>query len=394
VSLRLLTLGLLPWAGAVRAADEEPALSDPFQLSLGGEASGAVSERDPNHFNESEYGLNALRQFRVGLCAELKAGPHLSVLGELRSENLAEPRVYALYMRVRPLNRIAFDLQAGLVPPVFGAFPRQNYGVDPALIGYPLPYHYPTIVRADAAPAGVADMQRRRGLGSSLHYPLGADNYDHGLPLVNALRWDTGIQAHLSLKPWEMSAAMTQGTLGHPLTHDDNGSKQASGRLAWHAPFGLTVGVSGARGGYATRDLVQAIPVARGRTFYQRALGADAEFARGHWILRGETVYSSWDAVSNGPPLLGGRLTATAVSVEARYRLLPGMTMAVRGENLGFSEVPGPTGPVTWDAPVSRVEVGLGYSLHRHFILKVAYQHNRRDSLRRDFVAVQGITWF
>ena len=63
----------------------------------------------------------------------------LGVLAEARAENMENPRLYALYLRVRPLAGRAFDLQAGQIPPVFGAFPRAGYGADNPLIGDPSP---------------------------------------------------------------------------------------------------------------------------------------------------------------------------------------------------------------------------------------------------------------
>jgi hypothetical protein len=32
-----------------------------------------------------------------------------------------------------------------------------------------------------------------------------------------------------------------------------------------------------------------------------------------------------------------------------------------------------------WDAPVTRIEVGGGYSLQRNLLLKLSYQYDRRD---------------
>ena len=40
--------------------------------------------------------------------------------------------------------------------------------------------------------------------------------------------------------------------------------------------------------------------------------------------------------------------------------------------------------PGSVEAPVTRVEVGGGYSLQRNLLLKVAYQHNTRDGRPRD----------
>jgi hypothetical protein len=388
-----LLVGALP--GAARAG--EPVPFGPFRLTLGGEVSGSLAGRDDDHFNDAEYGHDVLRTLRIGICAELQAGPHLAALAEVRSDDLSRPRAYALYLRVRPWRHRAFDVQAGLVPPVFGAFPRQRYGNDPALIGYPLAYQYPTLVRADAAPSGVENLRRWRGRGWWVRYPLGATTYGDGLPLVSVQRWDTGVQAHLVAAPWELSAALTQGTLAHPVVRDDNGSKQLSGRAVWRSRFGLSAGVSAARGGYVSRDLLEAVPAARGRPQRQRALGVDVEQARGHWIVRSEIVWSAWDALAEGPPLLGESLTARAVSLEARYRPWPGVSLAARLERLDFGDVEAPEGPVSWDAPVARLETGVGYAFRHNLAVKLVYQYNRRDGGRlgaRSALAVQGVAWF
>jgi hypothetical protein len=51
-----------------------------------------------------------------------------------------------------------------------------------------------------------------------------------------------------------------------------------------------------------------------------------------------------------------------------------------------------------WDAPVTRAEVGTGYSLQRNLLLKLAFQHNRRDGGRLErvdnFGAAQLVFWF
>jgi hypothetical protein len=36
--------------------------------------------------------------------------------------------------------------------------------------------------------------------------------------------------------------------------------------------------------------------------------------------------------------------------------------------------------PTPWDAPVSRLEAGVGYKPHRHLLLKGVYQQNWRDT--------------
>jgi hypothetical protein len=374
-------------------AASEPVRIGGLQLMLGGEASGTYSTRSDDHFNEGEYQRSLLRLLRLTLTGELRAGP-LGLVAEARSENGDVPRMYALFLRARPWRERAFDVQAGMLPVLFGSFSK-GYGADPALVGYPLAYHYPTLVRVDAAPRGVEDLESRRGTGWWIQYPTGSRGYDRGLPLVSVFHPDTGVQARLLTQAWQVSVGVTRGTLGNPVLQDDNGSKQVAGRVAWRSPWGLVAGVSGARGGYAARDLVRAIPAAGDREFLQRAVGTDLEYARRHWVFRGEAVWSSWDAVAERPPLLGARLEATGLSFEGRYRPWPGVTVAARLDHLEFGDIPGPQlRSERWDASVWRAQAGVGYALRRNLGLKLAYQLNRRDVDHGDLLAVQGVVWF
>ena len=75
----------------------------------------------------------------------------------------------------------------------------------------------------------------------------------------------------------------------------------------------------------------------------------------------------------------------------------PGLFAAVRLEHLGFSEVAGSAGLREWEAPVGRLEAGIGYSLQRNLLLKLSLQHNSRDGGRvpvLSFGAAQLVFWF
>ena len=75
-------------------------------------------------------------------------------------------------------------------------------------------------------------------------------------------------------------------------------------------------------------------------------------------------------------------MRALATSVEGRYKIRPGFYVAARVDHLGFSEIVGSNGPQTWDAPVTRIEVGGGYSIQRNLLLKVSVQFDQRDGGR------------
>ena len=51
---------------------------------LGAEVAATVAPDDPGFFNYTSYEYSALRNFRVGVSAELRANDYIQVLGELR----------------------------------------------------------------------------------------------------------------------------------------------------------------------------------------------------------------------------------------------------------------------------------------------------------------------
>ena len=125
-------------------APAEPIVLAGGVLTVGGDVSATIGSEDPGFFNYTDYEDSVLQMLRLDLTASVRAGKHLSLLGELRSQNVRTLGVYALYVRVRPWAERRFDIQVGLIPPTFGAFPRRSYEVDNPLIGYPLGYQYLT----------------------------------------------------------------------------------------------------------------------------------------------------------------------------------------------------------------------------------------------------------
>ena len=155
---------------------------------------------------------------------------------------------YALYVRVRPWRDRPIDIQAGRIPPTFGAFARRDYGAGNPLIGYPLAYQYLTSVRPDALPASTDDVLRMRARGWRPSYPIGRSTIAPGMPLITAFRWDTGVQVRIGPETLNASVAVTNGTVSDPRTRDNNGGKQIAGRMHWQPAPAFALGGSAARG--------------------------------------------------------------------------------------------------------------------------------------------------
>jgi hypothetical protein len=386
---RLAAVSLLVFApAAVRA-----------QVTVSGEATATFGSRDDvAFFNYTDYEHNALRMFRVSLAGMWQPSARVAFLTELRSEDAQRIIPYAMYARVRPFAGRALFIQAGRIPPVFGAFGRRTYGADAnPLIGYPLAYQYLTSLRADAVPASADDLLAMRARGWRVEFPVGVPTPGPGVPLVSAYRWDTGVEAHAASARLDGSIAVTRGTLSNPRVADDNRGMQISGRVAWKPVVGLVIGASAARGEFLARAISDTYaPILGTRSYSQRAVAVDAEYSRDYWIVRGEVIDSRWTVPGLNLPLIGSPLRATAGFVEARYRFGPRYFAAARADRLTFSRVRGARlfngAPTPWDAPVTRLEAGAGVYLRRTLTARAVVQRNWRDAGRvtaRTFLSAQ-----
>ncbi len=378
------------------------------RLTIGADGAVAVAPDDEAYFNASSYGYDLLRQLRGDVSATFRVGSRVSLLGDLRLEAPIGDddwtlRPYALFARIRPLADRDVDVQAGLIPPVFGAFSRRSYSTDNPLIGFPLAYQYLTSLRPDALPSSADSLLALRGHGWLTAYPIGSVEPDHGVPLVDGLHYQTGVEVRAGNEPIQVSAALTSGTLSTPEVREWT-APQVSGRLQWKHGPALQLGVSASRGRFVSRSVTDPLGATATGTNDQRALGFDAEYSRGHWLVRTEGVWSSWRlptvraplAVGQGPQIVTP-LDAFALDVETRYRLTPAFSVAARLDRLGFSRVTGSAGTMTWDSNVHRAELGGGYYLQRNLLLKAAYQYNHRDSGYEPvshLVSAQLMFWF
>ena len=372
----------------------ELARSGPLRVLVGGEGSASLAAEDHGYFNHQEYYQNVLRLVRFRLSTELRAGERVALLGEARRTNTDPVRIYALYLRVRPLATVPLDLQAGQVPPVFGAYPRRSYAADNPLIGEPLGYQYLTSLRTDAVPATLDDLLSMRGRGWRVQYPLGSSYWAPGLAPVSALRWDTGLQARYASDAIEAALSLTQGSPCNPRREDDNDGKALSARLAWRSASGFAGGLSAARGRYLEGALETRIGRGPRR---QEALGADLEYTRGRWRLRAEGFRVSWDLPVGDAAVPDTDLGAWTAMAEVRVKLLPGWSAAARADRLDFGTVTGSAGRTPWEYDVTRYEAGLAFTPHRYAVFKASFQHNRRagGTVRdQSFLAGQVLLWF
>lgn len=394
----LLLLAALGWYADARAQvlPTEPISIGDGRIVLGAEATATIAPEDEGFFNYTDYDYNTLRNVRVGLAAEVRAHERLSVLTEIRLDH-GDVQPYGFYVRIRPWPARRFDLQIGRVPPTFGAYTRRTYATDNLLIGIPLAYQYLTPLRTDALPRDADELLRMRGRGWLSSYSVGDQTPKAGLPLVNAFRWDTGVQAHGLIGAFEWTGSITTGSLSAPRVDDDNGGRTLAGRVVWRPGPSTAIGVSAARGAYLARSLDASLDGLSVDDLTQRAFGLDAEYSIGRMLVRGEAVWSRWSIPALETPAITRPLRAASILVEGRYRLWPGIYAAARAERLSFNRIQGSTTRTEWDAPVQRWEAGMGWSIIRNVTLKGSWQWNHRDGgrvSRESLGAVQLLYWF
>jgi hypothetical protein len=165
-----------------------------------------------------------------------------------------------------------------------------------------------------------------------------------------------------------------------------------------HPIAGLLLGASAARGPFVSTTAARgAVGDGHDGEFTQTALGGDIEYSHAYYLVRAETVFSEWTVPSVGSPAIDTPLRALATYVEGRYKVMPGVYVAGRVDHLGFNSLTGSRGPQSWEAPVTRFEVGGGYSIQRNLLLKLSCQHNTRDGgrvTRETLGAIQLVYWF
>src|SRR2546426_251072 len=94
---------------------------------------------------------------------------------------------------------------------VVGGDVAVSVGRDNPLIGYPLAYQYLTSLRPDALPANADELLRMRARGWLSNFSIGNRTPDRGLPLISALRWDTGVQVTTGWRGLSLTGAVTNG---------------------------------------------------------------------------------------------------------------------------------------------------------------------------------------
>jgi len=263
-------------------------------------------------------------------------------------------------------------LDVGRFTSPFGKFSQRFLPMDNPLIGEPLIYTYMTDLPTNQVPASGADLVTQRGMGQSLQLSnYGATTTGQSL-LTGGWNLD-GLKFSGHRKKLKYAVAITNEPVSATsflATHDN---RAVTVHFGYKPDLPLQIGLSASHGAYLDHAIFVApafAPLHIG-DFQEDTVGLDVDYAMGPFVFFGELVYKHWDS-----PAIPGGLDVTGWFVEPRYKVMPGLYVALRVDRLHFDTIPAGTGRAAWDFDATRVEPGLGLILERDLRVKASYEFN------------------
>jgi hypothetical protein len=275
-----------------------------------------------------------------------------------------------VYVRWSPDPDRDLHLIAGKMPWIIGTWAPRTYSDKNPLIGMPMMYHYHTTLREDGVPPDADALLQAAGTGQ-YGVDYGSGRGYRGMPVVYDRCWDFGVAGIGSIRPFEFSLGVENGTpsASNPGV-DWNDTKGFLGRIGVAPTPGIRLGVSGAYGAYLMSKVASQMPPGTSVNDQNQILGmGDLELTSGRFEFRSEGYVNTWQTATVGD------LHVRGAYGELKVTLIPGMWVAGRGEVMRFSDITGATlGTRPWDDNRDRYETGLGYRLSRQALMKGVYQ--------------------
>lgn len=338
--------------------------------------------------NTLTRGDNPFDPYGLRVLIEGAVNPQFAVFGQVVLHEESGVYVDGAYVMWTPRSDHDFHVLAGKLPWLIGTFAPRTYSDKNPLIGKPLIYQHHTTLVWYTLPTDADALLAARGTGQSGIGYLGGDGY--GMPVVDDSWWDTGVVASGSVRGFEYSLGLNNGTPGWGNgAEDENRENTMLGRIGYAPVPWLRFGVSGAHGPYLIENLNMTLPAGqRPEDYHQQLWMGDLEVLSGHVELRAEGVANTWET----PHL--GNLDVRGGYVEGKFTLTAGLWAAARWDAMRFSDVTDSSGTSQpWDCDQDRLETGLGLRWDRNVFLKGVFQRNLQHATgsdrRADLYALQ-----
>jgi hypothetical protein len=353
------------------------------QMRFTGQASVGFVKADQSASQYSYNGGRGSFNWRADLFADAVVADDITFFANARLEQDNQLHLDQFALRMSRIASSPLSLELGEIEMPFLSLGERRYPKNNPFIGLPLLREHRTTLRSSDYELWLLDSRYTQG--------------GNGFRLLDGGLYDLGFKLFASAGIFDVALAVTNGMVSASSSYSPGGLNPKSGfgklvRLAATPAQGLTIGVSYANGPF----------LSEGSTYYpsygtafdpalysQEIVGGDIDFSIGHLSVYGEAIYNVWKFQE----IYGSDLKAAGYSLEARYALLPRLSIAARAGGIAFSRIDAVVvaagygtlyydGP--WDHDLWRFEGAIGYRLNRETLVKLVYEWNHTLGVRDD----------
>lgn len=284
-------------------------------------------------------------------------------------------RLNELAIRITPITGRKFNVQIGQFTTVFGQWIKRHSSWDNAFIRSPLIYDHAT---------GISDRRVNYSTYSLINSSRNS-SYDYN-PVIWGPAYATGIafSGIWSTIHWSFeikNASLMSNPQTWRLSTSGFQNPTVNSRIAWRPDMRWNFGLSTSRGRFPANDITYAIPSGYNRSDYQQeVVMIDISYAHRHLQIWGEWALARYDL-----PMMQ-RLYSHAYFIEARYRLTPRFSAAVRWNQQFFSTIHQYAVPVgKWGLETERIDISATYRLSAYTKIQAEMSgYSRSPSTNRE----------
>ena len=331
------------------------------QVILSGQAAADFLKSAPT---QSQRSVNAGRPsfgWEGDLFVDGQVADNVAVLGTARISDHELLTVDYLAIRLMNLTPLSLNIQAGKFDLPFGNLGERRYPRKNPFFRLPLIHEYRTALPDHITTESA--LVANKGQGS-------------GMRLLDLGMYDLGAMIFGSIGILDYAFAISSGTVSATSygTQNSNSDLGKIFRLAVTPMTGLTIGAAYEWGAYLEEPDQSPPRNVNVNTYLQKTAEIDIEFSRGHLVMNGQAVYTTW------PVPLETRdenLSVFGYYLDVRYTILPGLYLALRSSGLRFADalLEGINQP--WDYNVTEWECAAGYFIDRDVQLKLVRGETR-----------------
>jgi len=352
------------------------------QVQVSGQLDVVARNTDAKDYSNKTFaGFSNYDFLRVRLFFDAQPSENVTVftqviMGERRFN------LYAAYLRLSFFEQ-NFNMHIGLIPNTVGIWGPRTYSDKNPFIGVPLLHNYHSAYNFTSISNDIDSFIAGKALG-----------YDNsGLPILYDFCWNTGIEFFGSHGTVDWSFAAITGSETYPTRNQGKNLPQFTSRLLFIPSPEFNFSFSGYWGPYLSKDIVKSLlGINKSENeFINKGLGIGLIYSKDYFEIFSESFWSSWDH-----PYYK-ELSAWSSYIDLKYKFATQWYTATRLELMRFSNLKYQNYNVSWDYPLNRYDLVIGYYVDRNVILKLDGQFT--DNLGNDdfddkIIAVQFSTSF